>query len=49
MTEANRPLKVFLCHTHADWDTVRTLCNRLTMVTSVIKQGIYRKNSVTLS
>ena len=25
MTEANRPLKVFLCHAHADRDPVRAL------------------------
>ena len=26
----NRPLKVFLCHAHADRDAVRALYNRLT-------------------
>lgn len=30
MTEAKRPLKVFLCHAHADRDTVRALYTRLT-------------------
>ncbi|HXF84844.1 MAG TPA: SUMF1/EgtB/PvdO family nonheme iron enzyme [Anaerolineales bacterium] len=29
MTEAKRPLKVFLCHAHADRDAVRTLYARL--------------------
>ena len=32
MTEAKRPLKVFLCHAHADRDAVRTLYTRLTSV-----------------
>ena len=30
MTEPKRPLKVFLCHAHADRDPVRTLYARLT-------------------
>ncbi len=30
MTEAKRPLKVFLCHAHADRDPVRALYARLT-------------------
>lgn len=30
MTEAKRPLKVFLCHAHADRDAVRALYTRLT-------------------
>ncbi len=30
MPEPKRPLKVFLCHAHADRDPVRTLYNRLT-------------------
>ena len=30
MTEAKRPLKVFLCHAHADHDAVKALCIRLT-------------------
>ena len=30
MTEAKRPLKVFLCHAHADRDAVRELYTRLT-------------------
>jgi len=30
MTEAKRPLKVFLCHAHADRDAVRGLYTRLT-------------------
>jgi hypothetical protein len=30
MTEAKRPLKVFLCHAHADRDAVRGLYARLT-------------------
>ena len=30
MTEAKRPLKVFLCHEHADRDSVRALWTRLT-------------------
>ncbi|MEP7134517.1 MAG: toll/interleukin-1 receptor domain-containing protein [Chloroflexota bacterium] len=30
MTEAKRPLKVFLCHAHADHDAVRGLYSRLT-------------------
>lgn len=30
MTEPKRPLKVFLCHTHADRDAVRALYTRLT-------------------
>jgi TIR domain len=30
MTETKRPLKVFLCHAHADRDAVRTLYTRLT-------------------
>ena len=30
MTEAKRPLKVFLCHAHADRDPVRGLYTRLT-------------------
>jgi formylglycine-generating enzyme required for sulfatase activity len=34
MTESKRPLKVFLCHAHADRDAVRTLYNRL------IKDGV---------
>jgi outer membrane protein assembly factor BamB len=34
MTETKRPLKVFLCHAHADRDAVRTLYNRL------IKDGV---------
>ena len=30
MTEPKRPLKVFLCHAHADRDPVRELYARLT-------------------
>lgn len=30
MTEAKRPLKVFLCHAHADRDAVKALYTRLT-------------------
>jgi formylglycine-generating enzyme required for sulfatase activity len=30
MTDTKRPLKVFLCHAHADRDTVRSLYTRLT-------------------
>ena len=30
MPESKRPLKVFLCHAHADRDPVRALYNRLT-------------------
>jgi len=30
MTETKRPLKVFLCHTHADRDAVKALYTRLT-------------------
>ena len=30
MTEAKHPLKVFLCHAHADRDPVRGLYTRLT-------------------
>jgi len=30
MTEAKRPLRVFLCHAHADRDRVRALYIRLT-------------------
>jgi hypothetical protein len=30
MTETKRPLKVFLCHAHADRDPVRALYARLT-------------------
>jgi hypothetical protein len=30
MLEPKRPLKVFLCHAHADRDAVRTLYTRLT-------------------
>ena len=30
MTEPKRPLKVFLCHAHADRDPVRALYSRLT-------------------
>jgi hypothetical protein len=30
MVETKRPLKVFLCHAHADRDAVRGLCTRLT-------------------
>ena len=30
MTETKRPLKVFLCHAHADRDPVRALYTRLT-------------------
>ena len=30
MSEHKRPLKVFLCHAHADRDTVRGLYARLT-------------------
>jgi hypothetical protein len=30
MTEAKRPLKVFLCHAHADRDRVGALYTRLT-------------------
>ena len=30
MTEPKRPLKVFLCHAHADRDAVRALYVRLT-------------------
>jgi hypothetical protein len=30
MTETKRPLKVFLCHAHADRDPVRGLYPRLT-------------------
>jgi hypothetical protein len=30
MTETKRPLKVFLCHAHADRDAVRGLYTRLT-------------------
>lgn len=30
MTEAKRPLKVFLCHAHSDKDTVKALYTRLT-------------------
>ena len=30
MTEAKRPLKVFLCHAHSDKDKVRELYLRLT-------------------
>ena len=30
MIEENRPLKVFLCHAHADRDAVRGLYSRLT-------------------
>ena len=30
MTEAKRPLKVFLCHAHSDKDTVKALYDRLT-------------------
>ena len=30
MTEPKRPLKVFLCHAHADRDPVRGLYTRLT-------------------
>ncbi|MCB9112048.1 MAG: toll/interleukin-1 receptor domain-containing protein [Anaerolineales bacterium] len=30
MTDTKRPLKVFLCHAHADRDAVRTLYTRLT-------------------
>jgi len=29
MPEPKRPLKVFLCHAHADRDAVRALYNRL--------------------
>ena len=32
MTQSQRPLKVFLCHAHADRDAVRTLYTRLTSV-----------------
>lgn len=34
MTEAKRPLKVFLCHAHADQPAVRILYNHL------IKDGV---------
>jgi len=30
MIESKRPLKVFLCHAHADRDSVRALYTRLT-------------------
>jgi hypothetical protein len=30
MTETKRPLKVFLCHAHADRDAVKALYTRLT-------------------
>ncbi len=30
MTDTKRPLKVFLCHAHADRDAVRRLYTRLT-------------------
>jgi len=30
MPSVDRPLKVFLCHAHADRDAVRTLYTRLT-------------------
>ena len=30
MTEAKRPLKVFLCHAHSDKDVVKALYTRLT-------------------
>ena len=30
MSESKRPLKVFLCHAHADRDSVRALYSRLT-------------------
>ena len=30
MTQPKHPLKVFLCHAHADWDAVRALYTRLT-------------------
>ena len=30
MTEAKRPLKVFLCHAHSDKDAVKALYTRLT-------------------
>jgi hypothetical protein len=30
MTESKRPLKVFLCHAHADRDPVKALYTRLT-------------------
>ena len=35
MTETKRPLKVFLCHAHADRDAVRTLYTRLTKASKV--------------
>ena len=35
MTETKRPLKVFLCHAHADSDPVRGLYARLTKVAQV--------------
>jgi hypothetical protein len=35
MTEAKRPLKVFLCHAHADRDTVHALYARLTKAAQV--------------
>ncbi len=34
MPEAKRPLKVFLCHAHADREPVRALYNRL------VKDGV---------
>ena len=37
MPEPKRPLKVFLCHTHADRDPVRALYTRLTNVMSQVR------------
>jgi hypothetical protein len=39
MTEAKRPLKVFLCHAHADRDTVRSLREASRLTTPALAGG----------
>ncbi len=39
MSEPKRPLKVFLCHAHADRDPVRGLYTRLTQAINGLASG----------
>ncbi len=39
MTETKRPLKVFLCHAHADRDPVRALPAGTRLTQDVVKYG----------
>jgi hypothetical protein len=44
--EPKRPLKVFLCHAHADRDPVRGLYSRLTQVSNGLCRGLADKSGL---